>query len=274
VVGVPDEVQEFYARGDEQDRLERGRGRLEALRTWELLMRWLPAPPATVVDVGGAAGRYALPLSALGHRVHLIDPVPLHVSQAEEASRSSDRPLASVHLGDARELPFDEGSVGAVLLLGPLYHLPHRDDRLQALSEARRVLRSGGVVVAAAITRWASAVDGLRTEAIRDPQFADIVTEAMRSGVHSNPTGQPQWFTTAYFHRPEDLPGEIADAGLQPEGPVAVEGLAGLASDLDVLLDDESTRERVLGLVRATEHEVTLLGASSHLLIAGIKPPG
>ncbi|WP_091111134.1 hypothetical protein [Geodermatophilus dictyosporus] len=58
-------------------------------------------------------------------------------------------------------------------------------------------------------------------------------------------------------------------AGLVPDGPVAVEGLAGCAADVDALLDDDGTRARVLEALRSTEREPSLLGASSHLLIAG-----
>ena len=117
---LPSDVLDHYALGREQDRLSRGHGRLEALRTTELLERWLPPAPATVLDVGGAAGRYALPLAAQGYAVHLLDPVPLHVEQARRASAAADRPLAAVLQGDARALPYDDASADVVLLLGPL----------------------------------------------------------------------------------------------------------------------------------------------------------
>ena len=87
---------------------------------------------------------YALPLAREGYSVHLIDPVPLHVSEAREASAlQRDAPLASAEVGDARWLMCDDEKVEAVLLLGPLYHLTSRDDRLQALREAYRVVRPG-----------------------------------------------------------------------------------------------------------------------------------
>ncbi len=61
----------------------------------------------------------------------------------------------------------------------------------------------------------------------------------------------------------------VRAAGLVPDGPVAVEGLAGSAADVEGLLDDEGTRDRVLEALRRTEREPALPGASSHLLIAG-----
>ena len=270
---LPQDVLDHYALGREQDRLSRGHGRLEALRTTELLHRWLPPPPATVLDVGGAAGRYALPLAERGYDVHLLDPVPLHLEQARVASAAAARPLATVLEGDARALPFEEASADAVLLLGPLYHLVERSDRLTALREARRVLRPGGVVVAAAISRFASTADGICAGFLRDPRFAEMVERDVRTGVHDNRWQEPGWFATAWFSLPHELAEEVAEAGLVPDGPVAVEGLGGTATGLDALLDDPGTCERVLAAVRRVEREPSLLGASPHLLVAGRVPP-
>ncbi|HET9318099.1 MAG TPA: class I SAM-dependent methyltransferase, partial [Vicinamibacteria bacterium] len=126
------DIESYYAQGGEQARLELGYFPLERARTQEIVLRHLPPPPAVVLDVGGAAGAYALWLAARGYDVHLIDPVPLHVEQASRASTSNERPLASASIGDARGLAREDRSADAVLLLGPLYHLIDRADRLRA----------------------------------------------------------------------------------------------------------------------------------------------
>ena len=79
----------YYEHGAEQGRLASGAARIEFLRMWDLLERHLPPAPARVLDVGGGAGVYALPLAEAGYEVHLVDPVPLHVNQAAEASRTA-----------------------------------------------------------------------------------------------------------------------------------------------------------------------------------------
>ena len=80
----------------------------------------------------------------------------------------------------------------AVLLLGPLYHLHERADRLAALREAARVLRPGGWLFAAGISHFASFVDGLRTgDLLDDPAFARIVEGDLRDGRHCNVTREP-----------------------------------------------------------------------------------
>ncbi len=106
-----------------QERLTSGGLTLEFLRTQILLRRYLPAPPAQVLDVGGGSGVYASWLAGLGYQVHLVDPVPLHREQAARLGGFA------VSAGDARDLAQADASADAVLLLGPLYHLTSRADR-------------------------------------------------------------------------------------------------------------------------------------------------
>jgi ubiquinone/menaquinone biosynthesis C-methylase UbiE len=213
---------------------------------------------------------YALPLAREGYSVHLIDPVPLHVDQARETSAlQRDASLASAQVGDARRLMYDDDSVEAVLLLGPLYHLTSRDDRLRALREAYRVVRPGGVLAAAAISRFASTYDGLLRGFLEDPSFEEIVERDVREGQHRNPTGRPEWFTTAYFHLPEELRDEVIEAGFKVEALVGIEGPGWVLPDLDSWLEDAHRRSRLLHAIRRVETEPSLLGASAHILVVG-----
>src|ERR1044072_7538504 len=268
---VRSEIVAHYRDGIELPRLTKGTGPLEYLRTQELLQRYLPAPPAVVVDVGGGPGGYAGWLAELGYTVHLLDPVPLHVSQAADASRRQLRPLASVGVGDARELPFSEGNADAVLLLGPLYHLTRREDRLAALREAFRVLRVGGRVFAVGISRFASALDGLKSGYLDDPAFVSICERDLLDGQHRNPANTPSYFTTAYFHQPAELKDEMVDSGFQHEDTFGIEGPAWLLQDFCEQWEDLSKRERLLAITRAVERQPSLLGVSAHLLAVGVK---
>jgi ubiquinone/menaquinone biosynthesis C-methylase UbiE len=262
-----EEIAAYYARGLERDRLTSGLGALELARTQALLARYLPPPPATVADIGGGPGRYAVWLAERGYRVHLVDPVPLHVEQARAAAAErSHVALASAELGDARAFRLSDASVDAALLLGPLYHLPERADRLRALGEARRVCRPGGVVIAAAISRYASILDGLRGGYLEDPAFAAVAAGDLEDGRHPNHTGDPAYFTVAYFHRPQDLAAECSAAGLTHEATLAVEGAGWLLPDLDARLADERRRAVLLTALSRLETEPALLGVSAHLL--------
>src|SRR3954453_6597344 len=118
----------FYTRGyDEAGRLARAKNVLELVRTRVLLRARLPAPPARVLDVGGGTGAHAAWLAEQGYELGLVDLGPAHVRAASAFQGVEAR------VGDARALEETDGSVDACLLLGPLYHLPERDDRLAAL---------------------------------------------------------------------------------------------------------------------------------------------
>jgi len=263
----PDEIVSYYERTyHEAARLAAdGYGTMEAIRTLEILARYLPDPPARILDVGGGPGFYARRLTADGYEVHLIDPVPRHVDEASRDTDDGPAP-ASACLGDARDLGHPDASFDAVLLLGPLYHLTERSDRLTTLQEAHRVLVPGGIALAAAITRFASAIDGLDSGFIDDPDFARIVDRDLAEGQHRNPTGHPGYFTTAFFHHPDELHAELADAGFTSPQVLAIEGTSWAAGDLAERLADPVRREAVLDIVRRTEAEPSLLGASPHLM--------
>jgi ubiquinone/menaquinone biosynthesis C-methylase UbiE len=269
----PDEVLGYYALGGEQGRLDEEYFPLERERTRELVSRHLAPPPGVVLDVGGGAGAYALWLAERGYEVHLVDPVPLHVEQAGQASRVRDTGrLASARVGDARRLEFANESADGVLLLGPLYHLTERGDRRAALAEARRVLRPGGVLFAAAISRFASLLDGLRGAVFDHDAFARIVERDLEDGQHRNETGVAAFFTTAYFHAPDELAAEVREAGFALDGPFAVEGPGAFVPEFARRWAEPGSRARLLDLVRRVEREPALLGASPHLLAVGRVP--
>jgi ubiquinone/menaquinone biosynthesis C-methylase UbiE len=262
----------FYQRAPEEDRLEQGAFALEGLRTRELIERHARRPPTTVLDVGGAAGAYALWLADAGYMVHLVDPVPRLVAEAKRRSAGRPRPLASCRVGDARALDFPDQSADMVLLLGPLYHLTEAVDRARVLREVRRVLKPGGQLFAAAISRWASALDGLARDLYQDPRFAAIVERDLREGQHRNPTERLDYFTTAYFHRPNELGAEVVDAGLILDGMYGVEGPGWLLSDLTARLTDPRRRAELLQVARLLESEPAMLGVSAHLLVVARAP--
>jgi SAM-dependent methyltransferase len=254
------EILSYYALGGEQTRLAAGPGRLEYLRTRDVLARVLPGPPASVLDVGGATGVYAEPLAADGYRVHLVDPVPGHVAEA------ISRPGVTAELGDARALPAGDATVDAVLLLGPLYHLLDRADRVAAWREAGRVVRPGGVVVGATISRYGSLLAGFWDGSADEPRFRALVDGALADGVHRSREPGGRWFTSAYLHHPGEPAAEATEAGLDDARTVLVEGPVWLVGRLDGILADPAATAHLLDRLREVEAEPSLLGATSHLL--------
>ncbi|MFN6466402.1 MAG: class I SAM-dependent methyltransferase [Nostoc sp. DedVER02] len=262
-----DEILAHYERGLEAERLLKRTNPIELVRTQELLSRYLPPPPAVIFDVGGGSGIYACWLAQLGYKVHLIDPVPLHVEQARFASQvQPDYPLASAEIGDARQLNQANNSVDAVLLFGPLYHLIERNERIAALREANRVLKSGGLVFAVACSRFASLLDGLFRGWLDDPEFVEIVHRDLLEGQHRNPSNHPAYFTTAFFHHPDQLKAEVEEAGLSCEKLLAIEGPGKLLQNFEEHWSEPSRRERLLQAIRWIETEPSTLGVSAHII--------
>jgi ubiquinone/menaquinone biosynthesis C-methylase UbiE len=270
----PNEMLRHYEQVSESSRLSTGVFQIERARTEELILRHLSPAPATILDIGGGAGAYALWLAARGYRVHLVDPVAKHVQQARaESAKQPECPLTSAEIGDARQLSFPDDAADAILLLGPLYHLLDRHDRLAALREAHRVVRPGGFVWGAAISRFASFFDSLSAGFFSDPLFAPILTRDLAEGQHRNPTNNPIYFTDAFFHRPGELSREFLAAGFEVVAVLAIEGPGWLARDFDRLWRDAAQRERLLECVRKIEREPSILGASAHIMCIGRKTP-
>jgi ubiquinone/menaquinone biosynthesis C-methylase UbiE len=265
-----DDIQIYYQAGQEQTRLTSGVS-IEFTRTQELILRYVPPAPAVIYDIGGGTGPYAFWLAELGYSVHLRDKMPLHIEQAQQLM-ASHRALESLAVGDAREVDLPSESAEIVLMLGPLYHLTEREDRVQALREAYRLLRSGGILLAAGISRYASVLDGMNRGFLDDPAFQEIVRTDLATGQHRNPDGhQPRYFTTAYFHQPAELCQEAQNAGFDETILYAVEGPLWLAQAAQQRWNDPVLREHYLEAMRWIECDPALMAVSSHLLVTGRK---
>ena len=267
-----DKVVEFYSNYEEQSRLSNNWGQIEFARTQNIVSRYLKHPPAVILDVGGAAGRYSCWLAQGGYEVYLIDPVPLHIQQAQAASDAQpEKPIASCKIGDARQLEFGDATADAVLLLGPLYHLVEQQDRKRSLSEAYRVLKTDGYLFAVGISRFASTVDGLTSGYFLDPVFQEIMHGDLENGQHRNPTNNPAYFTDTFFHHPDELKAEIANVGFDIAELFAVEGISYMMKDFNKNWSVESHREFLLEIIGKTEKEQSLIGASPHIMCVAVK---
>jgi len=264
VVSDADAILNHYENIREERRITEGLGELELVRTREIVQRFLAPPPGSILDVGGGTGVHASWLADVGYRVHVVDLTPRHVDRvrAELATRG-----VTAEVGDALDLRQSDGSYDAALLLGPLYHLTDRSDRVRALAECARVVRADGVVIAAAISRFASLFDGLAYGFLFDDRFRTIAEQDLIDGQHRNPTNEQQWFTTAYFHRPDDLEAEALDAGLTVTGLFGIEGMAGWHPTLNTAWETPQGRDAIIWAARATETEPSLRGLSPHMLL-------
>jgi hypothetical protein len=88
----------------------------------------------------------------------------------------------------------------------------------------------------------------------------------LKNGQHRNPTDKPQYFTTAFFHHPDELRSEIQDAGFARPELYALEGPCWLLPSFEKKWSVPEMRAKLLTIIRAVEIEPTLLGQSAHIL--------
>ena len=98
-----------------------------------------------------------------------------------------------------------------------------------------------------------------------------MVKQTLLTGQHLNATGDPRHFTTAYFHRPEEIVSEVQESSFELKASLAVESVAWMTPNFAKNWADSVLRERILELLRMTEAEPTMIGATSHLITIGHK---
>ena len=138
---------EFYKEYDEDGRLQSKNGMVEYLTTMRYVEKYLK-PGMRVLEIGAATGRYSHALARRGYSVDAVELVQHNI----DIFKLNTEPGESISIcqGNAKDLSFfADNTYDITLLLGPMYHLFTVEEQLQALSEAIRVTKVGGVVFAA-----------------------------------------------------------------------------------------------------------------------------
>jgi S-adenosylmethionine-dependent methyltransferase len=261
-------VEQHYDKSANEEWRRLERRRTEYAITLKALIHWLPTPTASIIDIGGGPGRYAIDLARLGYSVTLVDVSSECVNLARKKAEDAQVSLAGFVHGDAIQLnEFESGSFDAALLLGPLYHLIERSERDQALREAVRVLKESGRLFAAFITRFAP----FRFVAIGDPawllEHKEYARQLLETGVHDQP---PETFTNAYYAQPEEVLPFMEQHKLKMLSLIGCEGIiAGHEEKVNELQGE--AWEAWVDLNYRLGQEPSLYGASDHLLYIGEK---
>ena len=260
-------VQAFYDRNSEAEWARLDRHRTEFAVTLRVLSEFLPKPPASVLDIGGGPGRYAIALASQGYAVTLVDISEVSLALAQEKARAAGVALEQVLCADALDLSaIPSATYSSVLLMGPLYHLLTEEARFQAVKEALRVLKHNGLIFAAFITRFAP----FRDSAQGYPEWVvenwEYATHVLKTGVHDGATG----FTNAYFAHPGEIIPFMERAGFTTLGVVGCEGIvAGHEGKINALSGE--AWERWVDLNYRLGQDPYLWGAADHLLYVGRK---
>ena len=272
------EIYDFYNNGAEIGRLGRGLGIVEFHRTKEILSRYIN-DGKVIYDIGGGIGMYAAWLAKKGNEVHLIELAENAVEYAKANMMQDCHFMAET--GNALKVNRPDESADVVLLMGPLYHLRNREDRLQSLREAFRVLKKGGLLVATGISKfssmtWALSVYGEKknenlVEFLDDPVFFNMIKGEMTTGDHIRPKEYPKFIAESYFMTSEEMKTEISEVGFAVEKAIAVEGCVWFTPHLAEKWEDKASRERLLEIVRITESDPEMMGMSPHFLVLARK---
>ncbi len=266
---IPADVDDFYSTTSEEGRLLLGLGPLEFERNKDLISRYLPKK-GIIIDVGGGPGIYSEWLAGMGHNVHLVDPVEKHIKQANKRSVKAKKPFKST-LGEAQKLDFLDNFADVVILHGPLYHLQLKEQRVNAITEAKRVLKPNGIVLGFAINHSASSIAALLNGFIHAPGIYQMCKDELTTGQHNPPANMPGILPQAYFHRPQQLKDEFEEAGLTYINTYAVEGMIWMDKNYFESRGDEKKKAALMELLKVTENDEALLALSAHMMIVGRK---
>jgi S-adenosylmethionine-dependent methyltransferase len=270
---VKESVQRYYDQQSQREWERAERHRTEFALTWRALEEHLPPSPARVLDCGGGPGRYAIELTRRGYDVTLFDLSPECLRLAVKKAREVGVTLAAYEQGTATDLSrFPDGAFDVVLLLGPLYHLLEKAERAQALAEARRVLKPGGTLFAAFVSRYASpryAAANLPTWPLEHP---DLLETVLSTGCLPPPPREKQDSAfVAYFAHPTEVAPLCRQAGFEVLTVLGVEGLVSLIEDEVNALYGEAWRAWV-DLNYRVAPDPSIHGCVEHLLVIAHRP--
>ncbi len=272
-------VESFYDNNAEREWARLESHRTEFAVTMRALSDYLPLPPAAILDVGSGPGRYSIALAQKGYAVTLLDLSPRELEFALSKAQEAGVELAGCMQGNALDLSLlSPDSYDAVLLMDPLYHLLTQEERQQAILQARGVLKKGGLLFAAFITRYAP----LRYAAKFEP---DLLTrgdptgeELLAHGVNKltktigaeQGTEQGRYFTDAYFAHPSEIRPLMESCGLRSYDLIGCEGVVARIEEKVNELSG-ALWEAWVELNYRVGKDPCLHGAAEHLLYVGRK---
>lgn len=250
-------LSQFYENYDEDNRLSSQYGMVEYLTTMRYIEKYL-RPGMRILEIGAATGRYSHALARQGYRVDAVELVDHNI----EIFRQNTQPGENITVtqGNAKDLSaFGDDTCDMTLILGPMYHLFTEEDKLQALSEAIRVTKKGGVVFAAYCMGDASIV----LYGFARGQIHNIIDKCMLDPVTFATFSQP--WGLFELHRKEDIDKLRSYFDVTQLHFLATDGYANHMRQTLAEMD-EATFQLYLRYHFATCERVDLVGYSNHTL--------
>jgi ubiquinone/menaquinone biosynthesis C-methylase UbiE len=262
-------IRGYYDKRTVEEWERHDRHRMEFAISRRVLERHLPAA-GRVLDCGGGPGRYALWLAAKGYDVTLFDLSAANLNMARGEAAKAGVQLRFEH-GTATDLTrFSDASFDAVLLMGPLYHLFELTERQEAVAEASRVLRRGGILAAAFLNRTAALRYVAREEAGRVLELHKAMVNVIEQGYSPDfPPADDNHFHV-YFSHPSEIEPLLSGAGLVPIATYASEGFVSMI-DQEVNRVEGEAWDAWVDLNLRLASDQSLFSCAEHLLAFAAK---
>lgn len=140
------DLEKYYNKFNEEKRLNSRHGQVEFITSMKYIHDYLEEmEEPKILDVGAGTGRYSVALAEEGYDVTAVELVKYNLGILKKKGSS-----VRAYQGNAKKLSrFEDDSFDLTLVFGPMYHLYSQEDKLQALLEAKRVTKNGGVILVA-----------------------------------------------------------------------------------------------------------------------------
>ena len=265
-------VKNYYRNFDEKNRLlNSNSGRLEYEMTIDILDGALPEAGA-ILDLGGGAGAYAFPLAQKGYQVTLADISEDLIGQArEKKDAEGTKNIVSCDVVNATDLGiYKDGQFDAVLLLGPLYHLTEEEERQSCIREVNRVLKPGGIVVAAFITYLSGSI-GVFDRYFWHPNQvnSDNLRKVFDSGKFNNL--QDVGFQEGYYATSDEIEKLFEDSGFGKLQIRSIRGIGYGKEDAVYSLEDKDRKmfETVISIINEIAEDKAVVEMCGHAIYVG-----
>ena len=255
------ELELYYNKFNEEKRLDSRHGQVEFITSMKYIHKYLeqieqtkPKSEIKILDIGAGTGRYSIPLSEEGYDVSAVELVKHNLGRLKQKGS-----LVKAYQGNALKLKrFENDSFDVVLLFGPMYHLLEQEEKVKALSEAKRVAKPGGIIFVAYIMNEFSVI----TYAFKERH----IKEAMETGMldasyHCTKTANDLYSMV----RTEDIEALNEIVGIKRLQIIAADGAANYIRPYLNALDEEEFRYFIAYHLSTCERP-DLLGASGHLV--------
>lgn len=255
------ELELYYNKFNEEKRLDSRHGQVEFITSMKYLHKYLdelektvPKSEIKILDVGAATGRYSVPLAQEGYDVTAVELVKHNLARLKAKGSS-----VKAYQGNALKLKrFEDHTFDIVLLFGPMYHLHEKEEKVKALSEAKRVAKPGGKILVAYIMNEYSVI----TYAIKERHIKEGVANGMLDETFHCTKSANKLYS---FVRTEDIAQLNQETGLKRLEIIAADGPANYIRPYLNALDEEEF-ECFIQYHLATCERPDLLGASGHLV--------